>query len=315
VEAEKDWREARRLLEEARRRRPANDEYARHLGNVLGNLGSLLGRQHRLPEAGECLAGACDVYRDLVARQPDVPSYRSLLAHNLMNLGLFQKDTARFREADRTYREAEDLRRRLAADFPAIPHFRSEVGRLLHQRALLAAAEGKAVAGMLWALGGGLAAEPLYWAGLREGCRLLEEAISWHQALVQEYPGNGDYVQLLREDYSALARFRIALREPDEAARIAELLPPLRPQDPGVCASAGWILAHCAALAAGEARLSSAERLDRRQAYADRAVQRLREAQQRGEKDLDRLLATPGLDADTRTVLADAIARAKQDEP
>jgi hypothetical protein len=43
-------------------------------------------------------------------------------------------------------------------------------------------------------------------------------------------------------------------------------------------------------------------------------VQWLREARQRGEKDLDRLLRSPGLDSDTRAVLADVIARAKQDE-
>jgi serine/threonine protein kinase len=312
-EAEKDWREARRLLEEARRRRPANDEYAKQLGTILGNLGSLLGNQRR-SGAGEHLASACDEYRDLVARNPDVPTYRSLLAHGLSNLGVFQRDTAQFREAKQTYREAEDLRRRLAADFPSNPHFRSEVGRVLHQRAVLAAREGEVVASRVPALVGGPAARAVQRAFLREGCGLLEQAISWHEALVKEHPGK-DYVQLLREDYSALARFRIALGEPDEAARVAELLPPLRPRDPGVCVSAGWILAHCAALAASDSGLSPAERLGRRQAYADRAVQRLREARECGEKDLDRLLGTPGLDADTRAVLADAVARAKQDKP
>jgi tetratricopeptide (TPR) repeat protein len=314
TEAEKDWREARRLLEEARRRRPANEEYAKHLGTILGNLGSLLGNKQRLGEAGECLAGACDVYRDLAARHPDVPAHRSLLAFHLGNLGRFQQDTEQFRKAKQTYREAEELRRRLAADFPSTPHFRSAVGRVLHQRALLAIREGEVVASRLTALVGAPAARALHRASLREGCGFLEQAISWHQALVQEYPGKDDHVQLLREDYSALARFRIALQEPDEAARVAELLPPLRPRDPGVCISAGWMLAHCAALAAGDARLSAAERLNRRQAYADRAVQWLREARQRGEKDLDRLLKNPGLDGDTRAVLADVIARAKQDK-
>ena len=143
---------------------------------------------------------------------------------------------------------------------------------------------------------------------------MLEQAISWHQVLVQEYPGNDDHIQLLREDYSALARFGIPLEEPEEAALIAELLPPVRPRDPGVCISAGWILAHCAALAEGNARLSPAERLGRRQVYADRAVKCLREARQRGEKDLDRLLRQPGLDEGARAVLAEVLEFAKQDK-
>jgi hypothetical protein len=98
-------------------------------------------------------------------------------------------------------------------------------------------------------------------------------------------PQNTSYLQALQAHYEAQAKLLLQLREFDKAAEVAAEFPPLFPDAWQPCLVAARLLARCASAAEADSRLEETRRRERARAHADRAVQRLREAVEKGYQD------------------------------
>jgi tetratricopeptide (TPR) repeat protein len=81
-------------------------------------------REEALPEYEQAVA----LQEKLAADFPAVPDYRRELAQSHTNLGLLLADLGKRAEAEQQYRQGLALREKLVADFPAVPDYRRDLG-------------------------------------------------------------------------------------------------------------------------------------------------------------------------------------------
>jgi tetratricopeptide (TPR) repeat protein len=286
------------------------------LARTRHNLGLLLARTGRYPEAVQELERAGEVEAALVADFPATPAYRSLQAETDEGLGVALQGIGRDRDAEAALRRAIAIRERLAADFAKKPEHR------------LALARGRTNLGMLLRRGGRAGdARECHRRALAMLERLIEEtpddpsarkqaAVTLHQVALLERdrgalpaasdlferadahlravrsrsPDDPEGVEYLAINLLAWAETSLALRRVEAAARAADELAGLFPDDPRRLFRSAALFARCHALApaAGPPRPS--------RAWADRALALLREAVARGFSDLAALRESPDLD-------------------
>jgi serine/threonine protein kinase len=276
-EAEEAYRQAIDLFEPLTAESPGNREYASQLARAYAHLGVVHGQARHLPEAERAFRRAVELEEQLAARQPGGPAYQRGPGPTLLrNLALLLRDTGRPQEAEQTLVRAVGLLEKLTADFPAVPGHPRQLADTLSLLADLRLRRLNRV---------------------REAREGVERAIGYHLALLKADPQDPALRRSLRQDYSTLAEALLHLGEHREAAAVAVKLPPLFPDAWQERLSAGWFLARCALFAEQDQQLSMAERQAVCQDYADRAVPLLREAVQRGYKDIEYLKKDPGLAA------------------
>jgi serine/threonine protein kinase len=265
AQAEEAFRKVIGLLEEAMAQSPASADYEARLSVGRSNLGALLGRDRRFVEAEPFLRQDRDYWAKKMEQDPALPNNRSKLARSQFNLGLVLRDLGRGDEAEPLMRAAINLRKGLAEDFPKSPYYHADLGRMLRLLARLVLANRNDQA---------------------EARRLLEQAVARAQTALRLAPGTEDYLEILRDQYSDLTETLVQVKDHAEAARIAQQLAHVFPQKWEGYLSAGSFLGRCAALAEKDDKLSDDRRNELAKEYADQAVQRLRDAVQKGYLDL-----------------------------
>ncbi len=105
---------------------PAVPEYQADLAASHLNLGSLLEGLRKWTEAAEEYRQALAIFEKLAV---DFPEYRADLAKNHFSLGVLLANARQWSDAEKEYRKAMVMFEKLAADFPAVPDYRAGLAR------------------------------------------------------------------------------------------------------------------------------------------------------------------------------------------
>jgi tetratricopeptide (TPR) repeat protein len=266
-EAEKAVARAVALHEQLAARYPQVTHHRDSLAGSRNTLGNLLRDLGRYSEAEEVFGRSLTVRRQLVDEFPAVPHYRRGLAITLTNLGILLKNTNRAEKAEEVYREALEIHKRVAADAPDIPNRQNEAaGAMVNLARLLLARKD--------------------FDGAR---RLLEEALPYHHAALKANPRLLVYRNFYRLNRWRMAETLLELMDHAGAAGAASQFLEQGVELPRDAYTAAGLLAGCARLAARDDRLSESKREEHATAYGDRALAALRQAVQKGFKDVARL--------------------------
>jgi tetratricopeptide (TPR) repeat protein len=294
---------------------PGKPIHARFLAKLRSNLGSTYQGAGRRAEAEREYREAIRIADELTTEFPVAPAYRSELAGAMVNLGrLLAADPAAAEEADRLFRGGSAHMARLVADFPADPDYRgnlvvlqSMIGGMRIQQKRFEEAE-KAFLDGLATLEGSkpeVRATADHQANLgmiehnigeilrarkrpEEALGYYEKAIASQAEALKLNPSSAFSRDSLSNGYWAIAETQIELgRHADAAASASKMLPlfPTRWEERYYAAE---LLGKCAGLAKDDAGVS--------QAYADRAMELLREAVDRGYKDAAAIRASDGFE-------------------
>jgi len=290
-EAAAEFRKAIDLLDELAARFPDTKDYPARAAVSRGNLAGALMKGGRLDEAEAVLRRNLEFWERLANSDPATSNNRSKLALTLDNLAHVLEKSGRKPEVEQALHRAADLRLTLTKDFPNTPW---NFGRLADQLARLAT----------FATDRG---------DLAEARRLLEQALAGRQAALALAPKNSEFRSATSTVYAALIENLIRLKAHEDAAKAIAELVALSPTSAPESVRAGSFLVRCVPLAAADARLTEFRRADLARAYADRAVELVREAVKRGYHDIEAVKTDHSFDvlrsrADFRDLLAGAVA-------
>jgi serine/threonine protein kinase/tetratricopeptide (TPR) repeat protein len=293
-EAEECLARAEAIYEKLATDVPTEPRYRDQLATSRNNLGNLLRVAERHLEAEARLRQALTIRRQLVDEFPVVPGYRRGLAIVLNNLGILLKDTGRGREAEEVYGQALAVHKRLAAEYPAIGDHQNETAGAMTNLARLLLARKE----------------------LDGARRLLEEALPYHQAALKANPRHPDYRKFYRNTRWRLAETLIELKDHAAAAEAIGQFLQAAVELPRDAYTSACLFAGCTRLAATDDRLSEGERKERSSAYGDRALAALRQAIDRGFKDVAQRTKDANLEplrsrADFQKLLAEVEAKGK----
>jgi serine/threonine protein kinase/Flp pilus assembly protein TadD len=127
-ETEQQYRQALALQERLAADFPTVPDYRQELAGSHNNLGLLLAGLGKYPEAEKQLRQALALKEQLAADFPAVPAYRQELAGSHNNLGAVLAGLGKGPEAEQEHRQALALLEKLAADFPAMPQYQINLG-------------------------------------------------------------------------------------------------------------------------------------------------------------------------------------------
>jgi serine/threonine protein kinase/tetratricopeptide (TPR) repeat protein len=265
---------------------PRVPEYRHALATSQTGLARLLRALGEPAEAETVFRQALAIETKLAQAFPNVPAYRSELARIQSSLGLLLRVQGRWVDAEESFRQALSLQEKLTAESLS-PQSECELGGILNNLAMLRMDQGK----------------------LAEAARLLRQAVAHQKAALRSYPRHPTYRQFLRNHYAHLAETLVRLGEHREAARVAEELSEVS-GNPADSYDAACYLARCVPMAEKDAARALGNSKELAQSYADRAVQLLGEAIQRGWKDANRIRKDSALGplrqrADFQKLLAD----------
>ena len=266
-EAEVETRTAINLLDALAARFPDIPDYRGRAAVSRSNLAGMMASQGRFDEGEKVLLRNLDLWEKLAADKPNIANNRSKLALTLANLADLWNRSGRKPEAERALRRVAELRSGLTRDFPNSPHGFVTLADAFSRLARLAADRGD----------------------LGEARRLQEQAITARRAALELAPQNSDYQKSVSAAYAALIETLIRLREHENGSKVVADLVGLAPNTGEKCVCAASFLARCVPLAAADARLTNSRRAELAAAYADRAIELLRQSAKGGHADLDGL--------------------------
>jgi serine/threonine protein kinase/tetratricopeptide (TPR) repeat protein len=252
--------------------------------NFHNNLGTALGAKDRLDEAiaefrkaiaidgtlalahynlgvalrdNGALKEAVEAFQTAIQLRPEHAMSHGLLADVLGELG-------RVDEAMKAEAKPLELWRKLAAGAPKDAEYQSNIGASLNN----------------------LAKNLLARKNPAEAARLLEEAVTRQRAARMIEPANQTYRLFLRNHYWNLAEALVQLGRHGEAAKAAAELPGLCPHSWREYIRTATYLSRCAALAAKDGELPEEKRKEVVNRYGERAVALLRQAADKGWKNV-----------------------------
>jgi tetratricopeptide (TPR) repeat protein len=188
-------------------------------------------------------------------------------------LAVLWSTAGRTERAEREFLRALELFRPVVDQLPDLPEIRRQLGSILGDIATNLNVAGRP-------------AEAL-------GC--VEEAIGHQSQVLARAPRDQVALNHLRRNHQQLASAWCALGRHVEAARSLDRLLERAGEDPEALFVAARTLARCVHVTEHDEELGPEDRRRMAGAYADRAVERLREAVRRGFRDQKRLRATPEL--------------------
>jgi tetratricopeptide (TPR) repeat protein len=268
--------------------------YRAELAGSLNNQGNLLRDAARYPEAEEAFRRAVTTRQQLVDEFPGVPHYKRGLAITLNNLGILLKNTDRAEQAEKVYGQALAIHKQLAAEYPDRPvHQNEAAGAMVNLARLLLARKD--------------------FGGAR---RLLEEAVPHHQAALTANPRDPGYRFFYRLNRLRMAETLLELKDHAVAAAAAGQFLQMGVEPARDAYTAAGLLAGCVRLADQDERLPEGERRELASAYGDRALAALRQAVEKGAKEVAEMGTDPSLDPlrsreDFRKLLAESEAERK----
>jgi tetratricopeptide (TPR) repeat protein len=202
-----------------------------------------------------------------------VPDYLSELATIHNNLGVVFVGTGRPKEAETEYHAALDLRKRLAADFPTVLDYQNELAGTMVNRAIL----------------------HHMCKEFQAARQLLEEALPHHRAALEANPRHPEYRQYYCENRFRQTLTLLSLCDHTAASATAEQLAQAAVDRIGDNYNAACYLARCVPSAEKDDKLDETERKMLVQRYGERALKLLRQAVQKGFKDVQQLKTDPDL--------------------
>jgi serine/threonine protein kinase/tetratricopeptide (TPR) repeat protein len=265
-----------------------NQLYQEELAQTYADLGNLYRDGRRFDAAAEAHQKSLAIVRRLNETHPELPQYQSDVAAGYQNLGQVYADQGQAAEAEKAYRQAVALQRQLVAKQPEVVRFADGLANTCIALGLLAKDKTQAAAGLKWSDEAIATLVPVLRKAPRDGtiraslqnaynCRArmlrwlgrhLEAADAWDQA-VQLFP------QKQGSEGYRLARACARARGGDHAAAVAEAGEVAA--QPGLTGDALYNLACVYSLASaaarGDAKLPPAERDQRPEQYAARAVE------------------------------------------
>lgn len=314
-EAQEDFDAAVDIRERLAKEFPTRPELQQELAAAFNNRGLYLQEIGRLQEALHDLNEALKLRKHLVSAAPARPELHQDLAQSHNNLGILLLKMERTQEALVEYNAALEIRRKLADEFPSRADFRQNLaishknrGLLLHEleRTQEAVADYSAALTILKELMAEFPSQPDYanelagtsvnlallhqqTGALTAAKQLLLEHQSHHLAALKANSRHGRYRSFFRNHLCLLAEVQAGLLEPEEARRTAALRRDVGWDPPADAYDAAVILSRCLPIVAKHEKLSEAQRQQAEQAYGAAVIEMLREAVQKGFKDVARL--------------------------
>ena len=176
-------------------------QYRRELASIFNNLGRL-GRDREQAElASESFRQAANLLKPLASEYPQVPDYRQNLAIVQFQLNLLRVATDPA-GAEAALAQVLDDQERLIASYPDVPDYRNALGRNLFDYGKLLFERGSPV----------------------RAATLIEKAVARLQEALKADPGNRMYTKNLYEALTLQMEFALELNQVERAARCAELL-------------------------------------------------------------------------------------------
>jgi tetratricopeptide (TPR) repeat protein len=282
----------------------------------------------KLPEAEAAFRQALALGEKLVTDAPTVPEYRVQLAGCLNDVAALLLDLGKRPEGEAAFRQSLALREKLVADFPSVPDYAVNLGGGYCNQGKLRSLRGESAASLEWyakaqaTLRAVLDKEPrlvlgrlnlrnTHWgrAEVLDGLhRHAEAAANWEQAVALNDEKQYDSGFRVRWASSLARTGQVS----QATAAVEELLRPGN-ADSDTLYDAARLYAQAAAQAVKEASPSTS--FQRAEQYARRAVDLLRQAIQKGYKDVARLKKDTDLDSlrqrpDFQQLLAELEAKA-----
>ena len=298
-EAEEEIRKAQAILEKLAADFPAVPQYRVDLAKSHSSMGFLQKVLRRGPEAEEQDRKALAIYEQLAAEFPAVPEYGKNLGDSHNNLGALLADLGKRPEAEEQYRKALAIREKLVAEFPAVPTYRVDLGGSYCNFGNLVASSGQAGESMQW----------------------FEKAIRTLTAVYEQDRRLAQAKQFLRNSHQGramasarLRKFTEAIKDWDGAIELSteQEQPELRARRATSRIQAGQIAEAVAEFAeltkspkwnsgqwydfACAYSIASGKSADKKQEYADRAMELLQKAVKAGFKNAAHMAKDTDLD-------------------
>jgi serine/threonine protein kinase/tetratricopeptide (TPR) repeat protein len=321
AEAEEQHRLALAIQEKLAADFPTVPAYRQELAISHNNLGGVLyDLDKRQAEAEEQYGKALAIRTKLAAEFPTVPVYRQELASSHNNLGLLLRVLGKRAGAEDQYRKAMVIEEKLAADFFTVPAYQIGVGGSYCNYGNLVRE-------------GGRASESLGW---------FDKAIATLAPVHRTEPQDVTAKQFLRNSYWCRARAYDTLAKHAEAVKDWDRAIELSPSTEQLGLRARRVMSQVQAGQVTEAVVEVAELTklsnwnagqwydfacvyavasgkvaDKKQEYADRAMELLQKAVKSGYKDAARMKKDPDLDflrerEDFKKLLAELEAKAEK---
>jgi serine/threonine-protein kinase len=327
-EAQAQYREAIALQTQLVAEYPTEPECRDALAISHHNLGNLLKGFGKWTEAEAAHRQALALRKQLAADCPTVPGYRQHLAHSHISLGTLLTAQRRQSEAEAEYRQALTLYEPLVADFPRVPEYAQDLGGAYCNFGNLLASQGKYAASLDWytrahaALRPILDKEPrlvlarLYLRNVHAGRAHALERLGRHGEAVPDW----EQAVALNDEKSRDGGLRLGLAlalahagQHLQATAAAEEILQRSNADARTCYAAARVYALAVAQAMKEAPKNPNSVLAEK--YAARAVALLRQAVQKGYKNIAELKKDADLDClrqrpDFQQLLAELEAKA-----
>jgi serine/threonine protein kinase len=270
-ESEESLREALTILNQLAADFPERPLHRKVLAQTHWSVANLMSATQRPKEAEAAFRDALALQRQLVAEFPEYTDYLFDLVESQNNLGVLLARIGRSKEAEALWRDALAVRRQLAADHPKDPSYQNDVaGSLVN-----------------------LAGQHMQRKEFATAVKLLEEARPHHQSALKAGGERRTFREYYYNNLSNLARCYRALGDHARLAATADELARFGYDLPAVIYDAAAYLSHCISLARKDARLDAARREELADDYADRALEQLRQAVERGYRDAARFPNRP----------------------
>jgi tetratricopeptide (TPR) repeat protein len=253
-QAEAEYARAAALFHDLSAARPEHAEYRLDLATVAQNLGLLLSKIDRPQEAQTAFSQAIAQMEQLVAKEPARHDFRQRLAAFSNALGTLLQGTGHPREAEAAFRKTITQMKELLGHRPGSPEDLSVLGGALHNLGRLRLLQG----------------DPT------QACPLLREAIVHEQAALAANPRHAGAREYLRNHYWLLANALTRLGDHAEAARAAEEVLRMNPENSMNATIASDLLFDCSEAVRTDQSLREPQRREVAEGYLRRARTLLR---------------------------------------
>jgi serine/threonine-protein kinase len=310
AEVEGPYRRAIALQEQLAAECPTVPDYRTELAISYHNLGNLLKVLRKWTDAEAAHRRALALRKQLATDSPTVPENRQYLAHSHTSLGTLLETLGKRSEAEGEYRQALALYEPLVADFPTVPEYAMDLGGGYCNYGQLLCDRGEPAASLPWfakghaALRRVLDKEPrlvmarLWLRNVHMGRAEALDSLGRHAEAVTDWEqAHALNDEKQRDGWLRLQRSASLARAGQHVQATATVEGLLRPghADSATLYDAACVYAVAAAQAAKAAPPhTSSLRAER---YATRAVALLREAVQKGYKNVAHMKKDADLDA------------------
>jgi serine/threonine-protein kinase len=299
-EAEDEYREALAGWEKLAAEFPGKPEYRYELAGSHSNLGMLLDDLGKRPEPEDHFRKALALQEKLAAEFPGKPEYRYDLAGSHSNLGALLRDLGKDQQAEEEFRKAVVICEKLTTDFPSVPAYQVALGGFSSNLGGLLRVSSRPSNGLVW----------------------FEKAIRTLTAVYEQDRRLAEAGQFLRNSYAERARaygllgkYAEAVRDMDRAVELSpnKEQPRYRAERAALRLQAGQTAEAVAETAellktpnwnAGQwydfacfYAVASGKLSDKKQEYADRAMELLQQAVKAGYRDAAHMKQDSDLDS------------------